>query len=227
MVARALNPASHPALHPALHPAAHPPSPPLPCAAPIVMAADALPRAPSGFALMADGLSDCGPVWNPGVRVKVLLPVLMGAAVLVLLLLVLRQLQQRRTHALSRLLDRADALEALLQQTRERLQALQHVVGQVPSAIAAQASASLETGDLVQQGLRDVLEHRLWIARHGLSAPLRQIKAACTALDRAHARIASQLAQLEAAGAELADAARSIPEQTTGAPTSLPRVQPD
>lgn len=157
---------------------------------------------------------------------NVLLPVLIVAAALALLLVLLRQVQQRRTRGLSRLLDRADALEALLQQTRERMQAMRQVVGRVPSDIADQATASLDTEDLVQQGLRDVLEHRLWIARNGLTAPLREIKAACAALDRAHARIADQLSQLEAAGAELADATQSALEQAAREPATLTRQNP-
>src|SRR5690606_27836137 len=82
----------------------------------------------------------------------------------------LRWLLGRRERALARLLDSADALEALLKQTRERMGALQKVVGRVPEDIAAVARASLDTETQVQQGLRDVLEHRLWIARHGETA---------------------------------------------------------
>ena len=47
------------------------------------------------------------------------------------------------------------------------------VVQRVPSDIAAVAHASLDAQPQVQQGLRDVLEHRLWISRHGLQASQR------------------------------------------------------
>lgn len=141
----------------------------------------------------------------------------------VLLLAYFRHRQRRRERGLSRLLDRADALEALLQQTRARMQEMRQVVGRVPSDIAGQASASLDSETLVQQGLRDVLEHRLWIARNGLTVPQRKIDDAYIALDRAYARIAAQLDQLEIAGAELADATQAALEQAAREPDTLTR----
>lgn len=129
----------------------------------------------------------------------------------------------RRERLLARLLDRADALEQLLQQTRERMRAMQQVVGRVPDDISAVARASLAPDDLVKQGLRDVLEHRLWIARHGDSASHAELRAANVALERAHASIQAQLERLERAGAELASATQAAIEQAAREPAALRR----
>jgi hypothetical protein len=131
---------------------------------------------------------------------------------------------QRRERALRRLLDRADALEALLKTTRDRMNAMQQVVQRVPSDIAAVARASLNTNDLVQQALRDVLEHRLWISQRGLTAPKAEIDAANAALARAHANISDQLQRLENAGAELADVTQASIEQAAREPAALKRT---
>ena len=135
----------------------------------------------------------------------------------------LRWLLGRRERALTRLLDSADALEALLKQTRERMGALQQVVGRVPDDIAAVARASLDTEAQVQQGLRNVLEHRLWIARHGETATPAQLAAAQEALDRARASIAGQLDRLDSVGADLADATEAAVEQAAREPPALRR----
>lgn len=137
--------------------------------------------------------------------------------------LCLRWLLGRRERALTRLLDSADALEALLKQTRERMGALQQVVGRVPDDIAAVARASLDTEAQVQQGLRNVLEHRLWIARHGETATTAQLAAAQAALERAQATIAGQLDRLDSVGADLADVTQAAVEQAAREPSALRR----
>ena len=135
----------------------------------------------------------------------------------------LHQRGTRRERSLRHLLDRADALEQLLHSTRERMREMRHVVDRVPQDIAVEAQASLNTEDRVQQGLRDVLEHRLWISKHGLTAPQKELDVACEALDRAYDKIAGQLAQLEHAGAQLADATQSAMEQAAREPAALTR----
>lgn len=139
----------------------------------------------------------------------------------------LRWLLGRRERALTRLLDSADALEALLKHTRERMGALQQVVGRVPDDIAAVARASLDTEAQVQQALRNVLEHRLWIARHGETATTAQLVAAQDALERARANIAGQLDRLDSVGADLADATQAAVEQAAREPPALRRGDRD
>lgn len=147
--------------------------------------------------------------------------------VLVLLAVLQHRRGLRRERSLRHLLDRADGLEQLLHRTRERMSEMRLVVERVPQDIAVEAHASLDAESQVQQGLRNVLEHRLWISRHGLDAPQRELDAACAAMDRAHAAIAEQLAQLENAGAELADATQAAIEQAAREPATLTRRAPD
>ena len=136
----------------------------------------------------------------------------------------LRWIAHGRERALRRLLDRADALEALLHTTRDRMTAMRQVVQRVPSDIGAVAHASLDAQALVQQALRNVLEHRMWIAQKGLTAPKAELDAATAALERAHATIADQLARLENAGAELAVVTQASIEQAAREPAALKRA---
>jgi hypothetical protein len=132
-----------------------------------------------------------------------------------------------RERALRRLLDRADALESLLHTTRDRMAAMQAVVQRVPSDIGAIALSRLDAQALVQQALRNVLEHRMWIAQKGLTAPKAELDAATAALERAHATISDQLARLENAGAELVDATQASIEQAAREPPALKRAGSD
>lgn len=131
-----------------------------------------------------------------------------------------------RQRALIRLLEGADEMERLLLRTRERMSAMQDVVGRVPADIGAVARASLDADQRVQQALRDLLEHRLWISRHGATARLHELKQAEGALARARATIAAQLERLESAGAELDDATQAAIEQAAREPAAL-RRSPD
>lgn len=130
---------------------------------------------------------------------------------------------QRRQRALAHLLDGADAMERLLHRTRERMQAMQGVVARVPKEVGAVAQASLESDRQVQEGLRDVLQHRLWIQRHAQTASQRDLDAACEAMDRAQERIATELGRLERAGAELAEATDAAIEAARREPPQLRR----
>lgn len=130
---------------------------------------------------------------------------------------------RRRTDLLEQLLDGTDALEALLQATRQRMSAMKTVVNRVPSDIAAVAQASLDTEAQVQQALRNVLEHRLWIARSAQTASLAELRTAVAAVERSRSQIASRLDQLEHAGSELAEATQSAIEQEAREPAALRR----
>lgn len=148
---------------------------------------------------------------------------LVAFAVLSLGLFALHLRERRRHWLLLRLLDRTDALESVLHATRQRMSAMKTVVERVPADIAAVAQASLEADAPVQQGLRNVLEHRLWIARNAASASLSELQRAVEALDRSHQQIADRLGQLERAGAELAEATRQTVEQQQREPATLRR----
>jgi predicted nucleic acid-binding Zn-ribbon protein len=132
---------------------------------------------------------------------------------------------RRRELLLLRLLDRTDALEALLHATRARMSAMKSVVERVPADIGAVAQASLDADAPVQQGLRNVLEHRLWIAKNAATASSQELSRAVAALERSHQQIESRLQQLEHAGAELAEATRPVVEQQQREPPSLRRSE--
>ena len=146
-----------------------------------------------------------------------------GLAVGVIGVWLLQRKLRRRTDLLEQLLDGADALEKALQATRTRMTAMKSVVQRVPSDIAAVAQASLDAEAPVQQALRNLLEHRLWIAKNAQTASLEELKSAVTAMDRSRAQIESRLGLLEHAGAELAEVTRSAVEQQAREPASLRR----
>lgn len=152
-----------------------------------------------------------------------LLIAVLACVVVAAIALGLHRRAQRRHLALTHLLDRADAIEALLQRTRERMRAMRSVVDQVPEDIALVAQASLQAERPIQDALRDVLEHRLWIQRHGQTASFADLALACAAIDRAHDTLSAQLQALEHAGAELAAATASAAESARREPPTLRR----
>lgn len=130
---------------------------------------------------------------------------------------------RRRDRSLRRLLDLADRMEALLDRSQVRMQALQAVVGRVPADIGAVAQASLDGPLPVKEAKRDLLQHRLWIKHHGDTASQGELDAACEALDRVHARLAARLDDLERAGAELAQATEASAAAARREPPTLRR----
>ena len=152
-----------------------------------------------------------------------LLIVGLAALALALYLLALILRARRRERSLVRLLDLADAMQALLDRSQERMAAMQAVVGRVPADIAAVAHASLEGTQPILDAKRDVLQHRLWIQKHGQTARQSELDAACAALDRARSRLATQLDELERAGAELAQVTEASAEAARREPPALRR----
>lgn len=130
---------------------------------------------------------------------------------------------RRRDRSLLRLLDLADELEALLDRSHARMQALQEIVGRVPADITVVARASLDGAGPIRDAKRDVLQHRLWIKEHGAQAHQSELDAACAALDRARTRLATQLEELERAGAELAEATDASAAAARREPAALRR----
>lgn len=150
-----------------------------------------------------------------------------GLVIAVLAVWVYQSRMRRRTDLLEQLLDGVDALEAALQSTRKRMSAMKSVVERVPSDIAAVAQASLDTDAPVQQALRNVLEHRMWIAKSAQTAALAELQTALAAIQRSRAQIETRLHQLENAGAELAEVTRGALEQQAREPASLRRKVAD
>ena len=129
----------------------------------------------------------------------------------------------RRRRALIRLLDLADAVEALLDRSQQRMTALRGLLERVPPEIGAVAQASLESGLPIRDAKRDVLQHRLWIQKNGDSASLRELGEACATLERVQSRLSSRLQDLERAGGELATATDAATEAARREPAALRR----
>lgn len=176
----------------------------------------------AGEALASD--SDACPAALDTYGVELILALFAAFALIGVVAWIPFQRAASRQRALIRLLEGADEMERLLHRTRERMSAMQAVVGRVPADIGAVARASLDADQRVQQALRDLLEHRLWISRHGATASLQELKQAEAALQRARATIASQLERLETAGAELDDATQTVIEQAAREPAALRRT---
>ncbi len=155
-----------------------------------------------------------------------MLPFLILGLVLLALIFVLGWQQwqhHRRRQTLIRLLDLADAVEALLDRTQRRMTSLRTLVDRVPTDIAAVAQASLDSGLPIREAKRDVLQHRLWIQKNGGSASQAELDEACAALERVLSRLGGQLEELEKAGADLASLTEAATEAARREPPTLRR----
>ncbi|HTA64001.1 MAG TPA: hypothetical protein VK753_00725 [Xanthomonadaceae bacterium] len=130
---------------------------------------------------------------------------------------------RRRQRTLTRIMDDADAMETLLRRTRDKMGAMQNVVGRMPADIAADARASLDSDKRVQAGFRDLLQHRMWLQQNVGTASQESLDEAAAALERAKARIAAELDRLDNAGAELDSATGAAIEAAGREPPALRR----
>jgi hypothetical protein len=130
---------------------------------------------------------------------------------------------RRRQRTLTGIMDSADAMELLLHRTRERMVAVQNVVGRIPADIAADARASLVREEHLQAAFRDLLQHRLWLQHNAASASQDELDEAAAALRRARARIAGELDRLDHAGAELESVTTPAMQAAQREPAALRR----
>ena len=165
--------------------------------------------------------------FSPSRRMRMLILVLLALVVLAIGIpaLIAQRRHATRQARLARLLDLADEIEVLLDQTQQRMVALQPVVGRVSADIAAVAQASLERNLPILEAKRDVLQHRLWIQKHGLTATPAELDTALAAIERARDRLAAQLAELDKAGSDLAQATEAADEAARREPPTLRRSQ--
>lgn len=131
--------------------------------------------------------------------------------------------RQRRQRTLKRMLDLADEVETLLDRSQARMDSLKPLVQRVPSEIAAEAQASLESSLPIRDAKRDVLQHRLWIQRHGDAATQQELDEACSALARVHERLDLRLQALDNVGSDLAHATAAAAEAALREPPGLRR----
>lgn len=127
-------------------------------------------------------------------------------AVISLLLVVFAWLRERRLQGKPRLLreilDLADALERELLECRSRLREIPALTAMSPPADQLSARTTIGAEPQVQDALRDLLAHRLWLQEHAATASVSELRAARDALAATRAALAGQLARLASVRAE-------------------------
>ncbi len=132
------------------------------------------------------------------------------AATLLLLLAWLRERHwKRHERAIRTLLDGADALEAQLQDCRQRMQRLRGMLTILPEEMSADANTALSADTKVKAALKDLLAHRLWIKQHAADASLQQLDAARSALDQSGTTLKALIERLTTITTDLEQAQSS------------------
>jgi len=97
-----------------------------------------------------------------------------------------RRRGERRTTALARLLDSADALEDRLRTARSEIEAI-----------------AGDEHNPVREAMQEMLRQRLWLQQHGQDASLEQLDTVRASIDAARDRVDCQLLRIERARAPL------------------------
>jgi len=97
-----------------------------------------------------------------------------------------RRRGERRTVAMTRLLDSADALEDRLRTARSEIEAI-----------------AGDEQNPVREAMQEMLRQRLWLQQHGQDASLDQLDTVRASIDAARDSIENQLLQIERARASL------------------------
>lgn len=133
--------------------------------------------------------------------------VLIGLIALVAVAFVFVNLRrQRRISAIQQLLDDADRLEAKLHETRQRMRELESLLGRLPADITEQARASLASEAGIQDALKKVLGHRLWIRENAETAPIQALRDVGDSVRKSLTQLETQLARLDLVGTDLKSA---------------------
>ena len=103
---------------------------------------------------------------------------------------------QQRAHLLGAILDLADALERELMECRARMREVPALTTSLRDSGEVSAQATLTAEPQVQDALRDLLAHRLWLKEHATSAPLAELQASHDALAATRHTLATQLSRL-------------------------------
>lgn len=102
----------------------------------------------------------------------------------------------RRPQLLAEILDLADALERELLECRARLRELPALAASLSPSEQLSARATLAAEPQVQDALRDLLAHRLWLKEHADQASIEALVSARDALAATRTSLAAQLARL-------------------------------
>jgi hypothetical protein len=122
-----------------------------------------------------------------------------SGAALVLLLLAGWQRERRlrrKPLVLTEILDLADALERELLECRARLREIPALAASLSPSEQLSARATLAAEPQVQDALRDLLAHRLWLKDHAADASIGELVSARDALAATRASLNAQLARL-------------------------------
>jgi voltage-gated potassium channel Kch len=103
---------------------------------------------------------------------------------------------RRRSRLLGEILDLADALERELLECRARLREIPALTMNLPPSEQLSARATLAAEPQVQDALRDLLAHRLWLKEHAVQAGIDELLPARDALVATRAALGAQLARL-------------------------------
>lgn len=134
---------------------------------------------------------------------------------------------RRRGTSLRELLDGADALEAQLHEYKQRMTDLKRLLAQLPSDMTAPAMASIDPNAQVQNALKEILAHRLWIKQEGATATQEALDRACTAIRKSRDQLAGHLHQLDEVGSELELAGKGLRSAyVEAAQAAAPRKNP-
>ena len=110
--------------------------------------------------------------------------------------------QQQRAQLLTEILDLADALERELLECRTRLREIPALTAKLPPSDDLSARSTLAAEPQVQDALRDLLAHRLWLKENAENASRTELQTARDALASTRAALATQLSRLAGAKAD-------------------------
>lgn len=100
----------------------------------------------------------------------------------------------RRDRRLAALLDALDALEATIKRYRERMLVMD---AEVRSHGPVDGFRRIDPDAPMQEALRGVLQHRLWIRDHGASASARELDAALDATVARRDQLVARITELD------------------------------
>ena len=110
---------------------------------------------------------------------------------------------RRRTQLIMNMLDDADGVEARLITCREKMKTIGAMLGRLPADITASARATLDSETGIQNALKIVLQHRLWIREHANTAAITKLVEVAATIRRSLEELNLQISRLDSVGGEL------------------------
>jgi hypothetical protein len=139
--------------------------------------------------------------------------ILIVSAAILLMILSLAWRRERRLRPkpqlLTEILDLADALERELLECRARLREIPALAASLSPTEQLSARATLAAEPQVQDALRDLLAHRLWLKEHAAEASIDELTSARDALAATRTSLATQLARLADVRADFEQSVRT------------------